>query len=189
MNSLQKTYLVPPDLVLPGGNAIARSTNPFKRRMLTELKDLADAEIGTGVEEAHPLHPFLRSAIAQSHVQILQAGVPGLEELLDNMLAQMRNVHIREPNYKGDFPSDFDDTCLIAGIVGPEAVHSRDQLRRIHGHARTEAMKSGLMVARHFSDADDLALLAVRRMLGPDGQHLSGGSRSRYEDFFARSAW
>lgn len=189
MNSLQKTYLVSPDLIRPGNGVIARSTNPFKRRVLTELKDLPDAEIGREVDEAHPLHPFLRKAIAESHVRILQAGVPGLEQLLGHMIAEMRNVHIQEPEYQGNFPSDFNGTCLIAGVVGPEAMDSRDQLRRIHREARTEAMRNGLMVARHFSNRDDLALLAVRRMLGPDGQHLSAASRNNYEGFFARSAW
>lgn len=188
-NSQLKPFLVHPELETAGAKVLDRSTDPKKRRILSEILELMELEKDYGLYERHPLHPFLRTAVRESNVRVVGATAPELEQVLRNLVGEMRGVHLAEPQYEGNHPCDFDETCLMAGILGPEVQTFKRKITAVQGQANEKAVPKGLVVARHFSPTEDLALIAVRRMSGPDGQYLSGPIRSHYDDFFAKAAW
>jgi hypothetical protein len=187
-----KPFLVPSQLTdLATAEALLRQPmQPEKQHMLTELLRLLNMErkrrvMGNDLE----LHPDLTGVIRQRKLKILRTSVPDLERILSELTGTMKNTHLKEHDRKGDHPCDFDNTCLMAGILGVEVNNSKGKIEEARLRANSTAMPSGLIVAKHFSPTHDLAFLAVRRMLGQDGQHLSGSTRTHYDDFFPVSAW
>ncbi len=187
---LLKPFLPPPGVIQPTERSqlLRQPMHPLKHRVLTEVGGLVDkSRVLDARSEFLELHPSIAEAIREKSLRISVTTQDNAGELIDSFIGEMKNAHLKRPNQKGEHPCDFTEMCLVGGLVGQS--NSREEIQDLTGHFRTKVMPNGLIVASHFSVEEDLVFVAVRRMFGQDGQHLSGSQRSSYENFFASSAW
>lgn len=190
-----KIYRVSPDLADPNKKeaVIGRSTDPAKRRVLSELDRLMQEERGKRVIDIrNPFHPHLISNVRAGTVEVVHANIESIRAMLDNLLEAMQHVHRKQQGIEqsATSPSDFTENCLVAGFIGSEVSNNMLRLQLEQERARKSAIPGGLIVTRHFSPELDLALLAVRRMYGSDGDHIEHPEEQyHYEGFFPASAW
>ncbi len=188
-----KIYTVPRELSLRDSSAevIGRTTDPTKKRVLMELDRLMIQERGRMIMDlSHPLHPRLVPAVGAGQVEVLHPPIELARTALERMVETMQNVHLKEPQ-RGltNHPCDFTEATLLAAFQGPEIPRQMLRLQAAQGVVRRGVIPKGLIVTRHFSPELDLALLAVRKMFGSDGDHLEDGEDYHYEGFFPASAW